>query len=388
MSWALLAVCAGTLTHASEPRTPHDDGEVLETLPRALFASRDEVAELRRRLAAAPTDPEIARSAATRFVQLGSQTGDARFYGYAQSALAPWWEVGDPPTELLRLRAKLKEKNHNYDLALADLQMVLQRYPTDAQAWIEASNIFRVQGKYDKARQACEKLSAFADPFAVALCRIPILAVTGGAEEAHRLLAEILPEAKQNYPSVEPWILTMQTEIALALGRDDEAEERLRDGLAKAPADRYLLRAYGELLLEKARYDEAFALVEGQAEDDGLLLCAAIAARRSGRTAEAEKLQARLESRFAEVRQRGDQPLGRFEARSMLFLKDDPAKALELALKNWSVQKETHDTQTVLEAAIAAHAPDQARPVVAFLAASGATHVVLDTLVAQLESMR
>jgi tetratricopeptide (TPR) repeat protein len=381
---AFAAWAALTSARAAEPYIPRSDDDVLETLPTALFSSRDELANLRGNWSRDPTNPSLASGAANRYMQLGSQTGDARFYGYARAALQAWWKAVDPPPEILRLRAKLKEKNHEYDQALADLHRLLERDPQDVQGWIEASNIYRVQGRYDQARKACDKLSEFAGPFAIALARIPILAVTGQAEMAYDQLAALLPEAREQYPSTVQWFLTMQAEVALALGRYEWAEDHLREALDLAPEDRYLLRAYGEFLLDCDRPDDSLSLVEGRATDDGLLLCAAIAAKQLGREAKAAKLTAELESRFDEVRQRGDQPLGRFEAQFTLVLKHDPQRALALALANWRVQKEAHDTQMVLEAALAAHDPAQAQPVLAFLAENHTQHAAIDKLVEQL----
>jgi tetratricopeptide (TPR) repeat protein len=375
----MLATWAG----AAEPYIPRDD-EVLEILPTALFASRDEATALRERLAGNAANPETVVSVATRYMQLGNQSGDPRFYGYARGALEPWWQADEAPTEVLRLRAKLKEKNHDYDLALADLRQLLASEPRDIQAWIETSNILRVQGKYRQASAACDKLREFAGPFATALAHIPIMAVTGQAEEAYLELDRQLPHARKEYPSTVQWFLTMQAEVALALARFDQAETHLREALTMAPEDKYLLRAYGEFLLDRQRDAEALSLVEGYANDDGLLLCAAIAARRLGRETQARELQSQLAARFDEVRQRGDQPLGRFEARFELEINENPARALELALDNWRLQKETHDTQIVLQAAVAAGAAERVEPVLKFLADNRTQHAALEVLVEQL----
>lgn len=377
----------GALLRAGEPYAPKDDGDVLETLPVSLFNNRDEVAELRTRLAQSPTNPSVASAVAARYMQLGSQSGDPRFYGYARATLETWWESPDPPADILKLRAKLKEKNHDYDASLADLHLLLERDPQDIQGWIEVANINRVQGRYGQSRQACDRLREFG-PFAEALGRIPLMAVTGQAAEAYRQLAELLPEARSQYPMTVQWFLTMQAEVGLALGRHEQAEAHLREALTLAPEDKYLLRAYGELLLDQGRNAEALELVDGHPTDDGLLLCAALAAKRLGRETHSAELQAQLESRFDEIRRRGDLPLGRFEARFMLAIKNEPREALALALANWRLQKEPHDTQTVLEAALAANQPEQARPVIEFLAASHTKHAALQSLVALLEQAR
>jgi Tfp pilus assembly protein PilF len=385
LSSMIAVVTSLASTWAAELRIPQSDDEVLESLPTSLFASRDEVTQLRQRLASDPSNPTLASSVAARYMQLGSQTGDARFYGYARAALGSWWATDDPPSDILRLRAKLKEKNHDYDMALADLEQLLQREPRDVQGWIEVANIYRVQGRYDQARRACDLLEEFAGTFATAIARLPIMAATGQADEAYRQLAELLPEAKANYPSTLQWFLTMQAETAQALGNDDQAEAHWSEALELAPQERYLLRAYGEFLLDHDRADEALELVAGQPNDDGLLLCAALAARRLGREQEAAAFRSQLAARFQEVRQRGDQPLGRFEARHVLLLENDPRRALVLALANWRIQKEVHDTRTVLEAALAARDLEKAKPVLLFLAKNHVKHAALDPLVSQLE---
>ena len=109
---------------------------------------------------------------------MGKQEGDPRFYGYFRAAISPWWEATSPPPAILKLRDKLKERNHDYDQALVDLRLLLDGQPRDLQAWIELSNIYRVQGKYTEAQQACDTLSQFAGLMPITLCRVPHQAAT------------------------------------------------------------------------------------------------------------------------------------------------------------------------------------------------------------------
>ena len=135
---------------AKEPFIPMSDDQVLETLPRSLVS--DEVTAMRRQLANSPTDINLASRVAGRYLAMGSLESDPRFYGYARAALSPWWGQTKPPPQILRLRAKLREKEHRYDDALVDLKLLLEQEPKNSQAWIEVANIFRVQGKYDEAK--------------------------------------------------------------------------------------------------------------------------------------------------------------------------------------------------------------------------------------------
>ena len=369
----------------ADPYLPADDSVVLVTMPRTLLASRDEMATLRRQLAADPRNLELVTTVAGRYLELGKLEGDPRFLGYAQAAIQPWWDAASAPAAVLKLRAKLKEKDHRYDAALADLKLLLDQEPRDTQAWIELSNICRVQGNYAAARQAGDTLSEFAGTVPTMICQAPIMAVTGQAEDAYTLLTNALPRASKEYPSVVQWILTMQADTARALGRDEQAEAHYLEGLSNEPNDSYLLRAYADFLLDRNREGEVLPLVEEQLRDNGILLRAAIAAHRTGDTAKAATWTAQLESRFEELRLRGNEPHGRFEARYWLELKDDPESALTVALANWQKQKEARDTRNVLEAAVAANDPSQVQQVLQFLNDWGTEDVELERLAQKLE---
>jgi Tfp pilus assembly protein PilF len=370
---------------AAEPYLPADDNEVLEALPRELLTGRDELATLRRQLASDPNNHELAANVASRYLQLSKQEGDPRFNGYAQAAIRPWWEAARPPAEILRIRAKLNERDHRYDDSLADLSLLLDEQPQDIQARIELANILIVQGKYAEARQACDQLAEFAGPVETLICHAPLLAVTGQAEEAYASLTEILPTVRARWPSAVLWMLTMQAEVSQALAREDQAEGHYREGLAISPNDFYLLRSYGDFLLDRGREKEALSLLRPYTGDTGILLLAAIAAHRSGQQRLAAEWRRQLKSRFEETRLRGDQPHGKYEARFELELMNNPERALAVATTNWQQQKAPRDTRNLLEAAIAANDPVAAQPALEFLREHRTQGVALHSLSQQLE---
>ena len=372
-------------TLASEPFTPANDETVLETLTFSLLERRSEITELRQEIAANPTNETIAVHAGQRFVAMGNQAGDPRFYGYAHAAIRHWWKDATPPAEILALRAKLKEKDHRYDEALADLHKLLTLQPQNAQALIEVANIYRVQGKYENAFEACERLSQFAGRVPTTLCRAPLQAATGKARDALESIEAALPEAKAKWPNTVAFMDKIRVQIAQSLGDTEHAEQYFRDSLQSNPRDSYTLRAYADFLLDQERNDEAFALAKDHVQDNGLLLRAAIAADRIGEELLSKKWQKELQSRFEEIRLRGGRPHGRFESRFLLELKREPRSALRTALSNWEKQKELRDTRNVLEAALAANEPSAAQPVVSFLEKYGTEDVILRRLVDQLE---
>ena len=74
----------------------------------------------------------------------------------------------------------------------------------------------------------------------------------------------------------------------------------------------------------------------------------------------------------------------REQARFALFLQQDLPAALQLAQKNWAIQKEVPDMRILLEAALAARNYAAAQPVLAWVAANGVEDVALQRLIRQL----
>jgi hypothetical protein len=93
-----------------------------------------------------------------------------------------------------------------------------------------------------------------------------------------------------------------------------------------------------------------------------------------------------LEARFAAIRLRGDVPHLREEARFELLLQEDAERALELARQNWARQRGPTDARILLEAALAARAPEAAGPVLEWLRATRIEDVTLNRLAERLAS--
>jgi hypothetical protein len=68
----------------------------------------------------------------------------------------------------------------------------------------------------------------------------------------------------------------------------------------------------------------------------------------------------------------------REQARYLLQLRPQPARALALARRNWDQQKELPDARLLLEAAAAAHDPAAARPALDWMTANHVEDAVLE----------
>src|SRR5262249_5418599 len=123
----IVALLAGSGSSFAAPRVPTDDGEVLERLPDGVRQAR----ALERMHAAFAGRPARAARLAQAYVELARATGDPRYAGRAQGALAPWWDLESPPPDVLLLRAVLRQGHHQFAAALRDLDRLIALRPGD-----------------------------------------------------------------------------------------------------------------------------------------------------------------------------------------------------------------------------------------------------------------
>jgi tetratricopeptide (TPR) repeat protein len=380
---ACLLLAVTPVPGSAEPYVPDNDDALLERLPAASDPWVRALAAARARLAEEPANLNRALSLASAYVALGQSEGDPRYEGYAQAALAPWWDLVEPPVPVLILRATLEQRRHRFDAALADLEQVLARQPRHPQALLTKATILGVQGKPAQALESCADLAGGVEALVEAACTASAHGLAGRAREGYRLLQDGRRRSPGAEPILQVWAQTILGELAEQLGYVAAAEKHFRDALSLAPRDPYLLGAYADFLLDQDRPGEALELLEDEARIDPLLLRLALAEQRLGATGLDEHLTL-LRARFDAARRRGDSVHLREEARFTLHLLDRPDEALELARRNWATQREPADVRILLEAALAAGQPAAAQPVLDWLDRTGLEHVGIEALVDRL----
>lgn len=350
------------------PRIPASDAEVIEYLPRRTDPAQQEFRALRSRLTASPGDMRLALTLARRYISQSRIEGDPRYLGYAQAALAPWYDQADPPTEIRVMRATLLQSTHQFPAALRDLDAVVKADPHNAQAWITRATVQQVIGEYARATQSCHALRSLAPALITITCLSNVASLNGQARQSYAHLKSALAMALDPDPGIRIWITTLLAEMAQRLGEFPAAEEHFKTALAVDEADSYLLGAYADFLLDRKRPGEVIRLLKDKTRVDALLLRYALALTMQvadSRTA-ADQI-AVLNSRFAAAMLRGDTVHQREQARFELQLMHRAPFALQLAQRNWAVQKEPADVRVFLEAALAANDKAAAAPVLDWL---------------------
>ena len=380
----LLALWAGP--SAPAPYTPQSDQQVLVRLPAGAANRNGAGSELQRQLARNPRQPDLAAQVAHEHLVRLMAEGDPRFAGYAQAALAPWWTDPAPPAELRVARAVLRQFQHDFDAALADLDAVVAQDPSRVQAWSWIAAIAMVQARYDRARQACDSAAPYADALLSRSCTATVDAATGQARPAAAAFQQALKNDPDAPPELRLWVWTRLAETQERLGDAAAAEAAYRQALALGVDNSYLLAAYADFLLDQSRPADVLALLKDRERNDLHLLRLALAGRSAGHP-KATAWQADLAARFDAARQRGDTAHQKEEARFALELLGDASRALPLARANYAVQREAADARVLLQAALAARQKAAAAPVLEWLRRSRFESPTLQALAARVEAL-
>jgi hypothetical protein len=398
---AAIALVGPAFAQSSPVQVPARDDEIVEHLPAhvgdaatrraARAAERAQRAELQRH----PDELGLALQAAQEALARGRLRGDPRELGTAEAALAPWWALPDPPPAVRLVRATVHQSQHEFALALAELDALLDATPDvppalRAQAELTRSGVHQVLGHFAQAEAGCRRL---AGPAFVALgtaTRLPALAclaelssLQGHADEAAATLARLAgaPDTESALATAgDPapgWLNLMRAELAQRRG--DAAAGALFAAALQAQPDVYTRCAYADWLLDQRRAADAVRLLQGYEAADPVLLRLALAYKqlhgaRHPLTVEATRT---LGERYDAALLRGDRTHGREQSRHALDLRGDARAALALARTNWSVQHEPADALALVRAAHAAHREDAAAPVWQFLRETGGRDVRL-----------
>ena len=336
---------------AARPYVPTDDAVVLERLPEKGDPTLRDLKRMRALLAATPRNLDVAVVVARRAIEASRATGDPRFLGQAQAALAPWWAAPDAPEAVVLLRATIRQSQHDFDGALADLDRLLKANPRAAQARLTRATVLTVVGRYAEARADCSELATVAAPLIVAGCMAPAASLAGEAQRAYADLMHALQRPGTDAGAVE-WVLTLAAEVAARRGDADAAERHFRAARALDADDAYLKGAYADFLLDAGRAADVVPLVGDDLKNDALLLRLVLAEQRlPERAAAFAGHRAEMAARFDAARRRGDSLHRREEARFRLAVEGDAPGALVLARDNWKVQREPADLRVLVDAA-------------------------------------
>ena len=299
-----------------------------------------------------PANPAAAALQARQDIAVARQTGDTRYWGRAQAALAPWWDKPDAPADLAVLQATVQQGRHEFDASRKVLTMALARAPGQAQGWLNLAALERLSARYVAALAACDAVARAGQALYAQACRLETLSLQGQHTVAMQGLQGLLAQAATD--GQRSWLLSLLAESQERAGRDGAAAASYTGSLA-LESDLYTAIAYSDLLLRSGKTRQAQQVLAPLPETDAVLLRRAAAWRALGDT-RWTGVRATLRERTAELERRGDDATlhGREAALIALWLDDDPPVALKLARRNLLLQREPVDWWVALQSARAA----------------------------------
>jgi tetratricopeptide (TPR) repeat protein len=334
------------------PYIPASEGEILQEVPSAADPAVVGMRRLRRLLEATPDSLPVALRLADAYV--------------AEAVIAPWMAQAARPAPVLVTQATILQYRHQFAEARDLLHIALKQDPRNAQAWLTLATLDMVQGKYQAAGKNCSQVAETAGLDLGLACSGNLRSYLGKAHQSLAMLQQAEVRAAKSPPAYQAWLQGLIAEAAERVGDWPLAETHYLDALRLLPRDNFLLVAYADFLLDRGRPAEVLTLLADHTQSDTAFLRLALAQSALGR-AEAERLTWIMAARFEALALRGGDYFGREQARFALQLQHDPPRALEMARRNWQVQRAPWDVRVLLDAAIAAEQPAAAAEALNFL---------------------
>ena len=365
MALVFMFIASPLSAAGNTPYSPLEDYVVLEHVARSSVAN-EEFHRLQQAALADPSSLSAALAFSRTAISLGNEEGDPHYFGYAQSALSAWWNLPRPPSEVLLLRATILQWQHQFDLAIRDLDAVIAADGSGvSQAHLIRATIELVEGNPAAARHDCVNLIDHVETLIAATCIASANAMGGRAAAVEASLRAAIEQSRDANAEAQLWAWTEVAEIADRLGQGEAAGSAFTEALAimqkRGHRDPYLLAAYADYLLDRGKDAEVVQLLGDLSRLDNLLLRLTLAEDALAQRGDADmRVKAAehsndLQRRFDETRQRGDFVHQREEAIYLLKLRHAPAQALAAARENWRRQRELIDARVLLESGFAAH---------------------------------
>lgn len=272
--------------------------------------------------------------------------------------------------------ADLAQRRHEFVRAHELLSRVLDSEPRHAEARLKRANVNLLMGDFDAAREDCLGVLQAGAALPGTICLASAMTGPGSLERARRLLAS-LDAAGPAPAEVTLWRLMTEADLALRAGDVGAALGHLERANALDPMNEEARTRFAELL--HAKGSDARAL-EVASPPGATLARLVIGLRAAENISDPRATGYRLEidELLDVLRRRGEQRHERERAQLALSVDGDASRALELARRNFAIQKDTPDLRLLIDAALAAGDRESLRFARAWLTETGFEDRVAD----------
>lgn len=359
---SLLLVTATATAEIAQPYTPQSDSVVLQEVPSSTDPRVRQFEVLRNQLQAQPHNLKMSEQLSRAYINYGRETGDARYLGRALALIEPWLQQPAPPASVLLLQATILQSRHVFTQARVILEGLVKANPDNGQAWLTLASVQQVQGDLNAARHSCARLMGGMDALVAASCIGGLNIVSGHAQSGYDVIQLLLSQESDKAFVLRAWAEGLLADASRYLGDDKQADAHYQAALLLTPGDNFLLADYGDFLLDQNKPQAVIDLMQPYRQSDTSFLRLVLAEARL-KLPQADADTQEMAQRFRDLELRGDTTLyAREQARFVLVLQHDPARALKIAEQDWTIQRAPEDIRVYLEAALASDTPQAAQP--------------------------
>lgn len=347
----LIATLLGAATSlawgAATAVPPGPDSQVVDVLPQVTTQRPAQRSAAPAASASAPPEPAQASRAAREAIDTARRTGDARYWGRAQTALGRWWDHPQAPPELMVLQATVLQGQHAFAAAQRRLRQALQADARQPQAWLTLATLLKLDGRYGDALAACDSVTQSGAAFYGRVCATEVRSLQG--TETGLAWPALLAQTPE--PEKQAWLLSLWGEHLERRGQPADALKRYRQSLVQQP-DLYTTLVQADLLLRQRRAADALVSLEAAPDTDAVLLRRAHAQRQLEQPGWRDTLT-ELRTRQRALERRGETLYAHARELGLmaLWLQDDPALAWRWAQRNLALQQEPIDWWLALTSA-------------------------------------
>jgi Tfp pilus assembly protein PilF len=304
-----------------------------------------QLAQLRAASGAAPSDVAATLRYVDALMEAGAQSGNERYYGYAEQVLRGANASGN--TSLALRRAQLLQHQHDFAAAERVLGEIIEINGRDREALLMRAQVRLHLHEPQEALTDCTALMPLTDLLTSTTCVAQARAALGDLRRAQTLLLRVLEFQPGGDEATRSWAAGVAAEFAARRGDVSAAERWYREAFELHPDSHYARITYADWLLSAGRFDRALQ-VAGQGASLADRARTVLAARDTA-TLDAQRLQLA----WQEAAARGERAHLRDRARFELMLLRDPAKANATARTNFQNQSEADDALLLAETAAA-----------------------------------
>jgi tetratricopeptide (TPR) repeat protein len=287
------------------------------------------------------------------------ETSDVNYYTQAEDALKKAAELSPTNIETQKIHVWLLLGRHEFPSALEAARVLNQKVPDDILVYGFLADANAELGNYPDAEKAAQWMLNLRPGNLPGMTRAAYLReLYGDIDGAYELMDMAYQSTVPTETEDRAWILSQMGHLRFVAGRNDEAENILKQALVLFPGYHYALGNLAKVRMAQKRYEEAVALLQQRyqaAPHAENLYDLAEALQLAGHAAEAKNRFAEFETKSIAESVRKDN-----SSRELIFYYADhahqPAKALQVAEQEHAWR---HDIYTLDAYAWALHVNGQ-----------------------------